>query len=140
MRGSAASHATSEPAQEADPRRDRRAHARRLRGRRRLVCADARRPRRRGQLPPRRLHLPLPDASPPPPPPPPPPPAPAGNSRRAVSPFPSLTPVCLASIATGGGPDVHGIPHLTWYHRGERRLVEYGSPVGGPPGARGAAA
>jgi predicted AlkP superfamily pyrophosphatase or phosphodiesterase len=54
----------------------------------------------------------------------------AGNYRRAFSTFPSLTPVCLASIATGGGPDVHGIPHLTWYHRGERRLVEYGSSFG----------
>jgi Type I phosphodiesterase / nucleotide pyrophosphatase len=53
-----------------------------------------------------------------------------GSYRRAVSTFPSLTPVCLASIATGGGPDVHGIPHLTWYHRGERRLVEYGSSFG----------
>jgi predicted AlkP superfamily pyrophosphatase or phosphodiesterase len=54
----------------------------------------------------------------------------AGSYRRAVSTFPSLTPVCLASIATGGGPDVHGIPHLTWYHRGEQRLVEYGSSFG----------
>ena len=41
--------------------------------------------------------------------------------------FPSLTPVCLASIATGAHPDVHHIPHLAWYHRGERRVVEYGS-------------
>jgi hypothetical protein len=54
----------------------------------------------------------------------------AGEYRRAASTFPSLTPVCLASIATGGGPDVHGIPHLTWYHRGEERLVEYGSSFG----------
>jgi hypothetical protein len=50
-----------------------------------------------------------------------------GTYRRAVSTFPSLTPVCLASIATGGHPDVHGIPHLVWWHRGEERLVEYGS-------------
>jgi hypothetical protein len=50
-----------------------------------------------------------------------------GTYRRAVSTFPSLTPVCLASIATGGHPDVHGIPHLVWWHRGEQRLVEYGS-------------
>ncbi|HEU0335638.1 MAG TPA: alkaline phosphatase family protein [Gaiellaceae bacterium] len=53
-----------------------------------------------------------------------------GAYRRAVSTFPSLTPVCLSSIATGGHPDVHGIPHLVWYHRGERRLVEYGSSFG----------
>ena len=50
-----------------------------------------------------------------------------GGYRRAVSTFPSLTPVCLASIATGGGPDVHGIPHLVWWNRDEERLVEYGS-------------
>src|ERR671925_825159 len=51
----------------------------------------------------------------------------AGRYGRATSTFPSLTPVCLASIATGGHPDVHGIPHLVWWHRGEQRLVEYGS-------------
>src|SRR5262249_28877145 len=27
-------------------------------------------------------------------------------------------------------PDVHQIPHLVWFHRGERRLVEYGSSFG----------
>src|SRR5438552_11460253 len=50
-----------------------------------------------------------------------------GTYRRAASTFPSLTPVCLSSIATGAHPDVHHIPHLVWYHRGERRVVEYGS-------------
>ena len=53
-----------------------------------------------------------------------------GTYGRAVSVFPSLTPVCLSSIATGAYPDVHEIPHLVWYHRGERRLVEYGSSFG----------
>jgi hypothetical protein len=53
-----------------------------------------------------------------------------GTYRRAVSVFPSLTPVCLSSIATGAYPDVHEIPHLVWYHRGERRIVEYGSSFG----------
>jgi predicted AlkP superfamily pyrophosphatase or phosphodiesterase len=53
-----------------------------------------------------------------------------GEYRRALSTFPSLTPVCLATLATGGGPDVHHIPHLVWYHRGEHRLVEYGSSFG----------
>jgi hypothetical protein len=33
----------------------------------------------------------------------------------------------LTSIATGAHPDVHHVPHLVWYHRGEQRLVEYGS-------------
>src|SRR6266516_1876553 len=46
---------------------------------------------------------------------------------RGVSTFPSLTPVCLSSIATGEHPDVHRIPHLVWYHREEQRVVEYGS-------------
>lgn len=50
-----------------------------------------------------------------------------GWSGRGTSVFPSLTPVCLTSIATGAYPDVHHIPHLVWYHRGERRVVEYGS-------------
>jgi len=54
----------------------------------------------------------------------------AGTYTRAVSTFPSLTPVCLASLATGGGPDVHHIPHLVWYHRAELRVVEYGSSFG----------
>jgi hypothetical protein len=51
----------------------------------------------------------------------------AGWTSRATSVFPSLTPVCLTSIATGAFPDVHHIPHLVWYHRGESRVVEYGS-------------
>jgi len=50
-----------------------------------------------------------------------------GRYVRGVSTFPSLTPVCLSAIATGGGPDLHGIPHLVWYHRDEQRIVEYGS-------------
>jgi predicted AlkP superfamily pyrophosphatase or phosphodiesterase len=54
----------------------------------------------------------------------------AGTYRRALSTFPSLTPVCMATLATGAHPDVHGIPHLVWYHRGEQRLVEYGSSFG----------
>ncbi len=53
-----------------------------------------------------------------------------GEYGRAASVFPSLTPVCLASIATGAYPDVHGIPHLVWWHRGEQRVVEYGSSFG----------
>ena len=54
----------------------------------------------------------------------------AGEYRRAISTFPSLTPVCLSSIATGAHPDVHHIPHLVWYSREEERLVEYGSSFG----------
>jgi hypothetical protein len=50
-----------------------------------------------------------------------------GNYTRAVSTFPSLTPVCLSSLATGGHPDVHHIPHLVWYDRDRERVVEYGS-------------
>lgn len=50
-----------------------------------------------------------------------------GDYRRATSVFPSLTPVCLSSIATGAGPGVHHIPSLVWWSRDERRVVEYGS-------------
>ncbi|MGB8005362.1 MAG: alkaline phosphatase family protein [Gaiellaceae bacterium] len=50
-----------------------------------------------------------------------------GRYGRALSTFPSLTPVCLSSIATGAHPDVHHIPHLVWYDRERSRLVEYGS-------------
>jgi hypothetical protein len=44
-----------------------------------------------------------------------------------VSAFPSVTPVCAATITTGVGPDEHGIPSMNWYHRDEARYVEYGS-------------
>ncbi|MGH2968379.1 MAG: alkaline phosphatase family protein [Solirubrobacteraceae bacterium] len=44
-----------------------------------------------------------------------------------VAAFPSVTPVCAASIATGTGPDRHDIPSMNWYHRGEERYVEYGT-------------
>ncbi len=50
-----------------------------------------------------------------------------GRYRQATSVFPSLTPVCLTSIATGAGPGVHHIPSLVWWNRRERRIVEYGS-------------
>lgn len=50
-----------------------------------------------------------------------------GRYGTAVSTFPSLTPVCLSSIATGAHPDVHRIPHLVWYDRERARFVEYGS-------------
>src|SRR5205807_5383945 len=53
-----------------------------------------------------------------------------GRYSRAVSTFPSLTPVCLSSIATGSHPDVHRIPHLVWYDREHARIVEYGSSFG----------
>jgi hypothetical protein len=53
-----------------------------------------------------------------------------GAYRRATSVFPSLTPVCLSSIATGAHGDIHEIPHLVWYERREQRLVEYGSSFG----------
>jgi hypothetical protein len=44
-----------------------------------------------------------------------------------VAAFPSITPVCAATIATGTGPDEHEIPAMNWYHRGEGRYVEYGT-------------
>jgi predicted AlkP superfamily pyrophosphatase or phosphodiesterase len=47
--------------------------------------------------------------------------------RDCVSSYPSVTPVASSGIATGVGPDRHHIPSMNWYHRGERRYVEYGS-------------
>lgn len=44
-----------------------------------------------------------------------------------VATFPSVTPVCAASIVTGALQDEHLIPGMNWYHRGEERYVEYGS-------------
>src|ERR1022692_447225 len=44
-----------------------------------------------------------------------------------VAAFPSVTPVCAATITTGTGPDQHHIPSMNWYHREEGRYVEYGS-------------
>lgn len=44
-----------------------------------------------------------------------------------VAAFPSVTPVCAASIATGAGPDRHRIPSMNWFSREEERYVEYGS-------------
>jgi hypothetical protein len=46
---------------------------------------------------------------------------------RCAAAFPSVTPVCAASITTGVGPDQHLIPSMNWYHREEARYVEYGS-------------
>ncbi len=44
-----------------------------------------------------------------------------------VSSFPSVTPVCCSDIVTGTAPDGHWISGSNWYHRAERRYVEYGS-------------
>jgi hypothetical protein len=44
-----------------------------------------------------------------------------------VAAFPSVTPVCAASIVTGVRQDRHEIPGMSWYHRAEQRYVEYGS-------------
>src|SRR5438309_4447083 len=44
-----------------------------------------------------------------------------------VAAFPSVTPVCAASIVTGVGQDEHRIPAMNWFHRDEGRYVEYGS-------------
>lgn len=53
-----------------------------------------------------------------------------------VSSFPTVTPVCTAEITTGTGPGLgpdgapgHGIMGMNWYHRVERRYVEYGNSL-----------
>ncbi len=47
-----------------------------------------------------------------------------------VAAFPSVTPVCAASIVTGTGLEDHAIPSMNWWHRGEQRYVEYGTSFG----------
>jgi hypothetical protein len=49
--------------------------------------------------------------------------------NQCAAAFPSVTPVCAASIMTGVGPDRHGIPGMNWYDRGSARYVEYGSSL-----------
>jgi predicted AlkP superfamily pyrophosphatase or phosphodiesterase len=49
---------------------------------------------------------------------------------RCCAAFPSVTPVCAATIATGVRQDEHHIPAMNWYHREEDRYVEYGSSFG----------
>lgn len=46
-----------------------------------------------------------------------------------VSSFPSVTPVASAEMVTGVGADRHWIAGMNWYHRVERRYVEYGSSL-----------
>jgi hypothetical protein len=46
-----------------------------------------------------------------------------------VAAFPSVTPVCAASIVTGTAQDEHLIPGMNWYSRAESRYVEYGSSL-----------
>jgi hypothetical protein len=46
-----------------------------------------------------------------------------------VSSFPSVTPVASAEMVTGVSGDRHWISGMNWYHRVERRYVEYGSSL-----------
>jgi hypothetical protein len=46
---------------------------------------------------------------------------------ECVAAFPSVTPVCAASIVTGVAQDAHRVPGMNWFHREEQRYVEYGS-------------
>ncbi len=49
--------------------------------------------------------------------------------RDCVSSFPSVTPVACAELVTGAAADRHWISGMNWYHRLERRYVEYGSSL-----------
>ncbi len=49
--------------------------------------------------------------------------------EECVSSFPSVTPVACAELVTGVGSDRHWISGMNWYHRLERRYVEYGSSL-----------
>lgn len=44
---------------------------------------------------------------------------------HCVSNFPTMTPACTCTLSTGAPPSLHGIPGIVWYHRGERRIVNY---------------
>jgi len=46
-----------------------------------------------------------------------------------VSSFPSVTPVACSELVTGVGAELHWISGMNWYHRLERRYVEYGSSL-----------
>ncbi|MDP9346723.1 MAG: alkaline phosphatase family protein [Actinomycetota bacterium] len=46
---------------------------------------------------------------------------------ECVAAFPSVTPTCAGTIATGRRQDAHRIPSMNWYSRAEKRYVEYGS-------------
>ncbi|ABO50217.1 type I phosphodiesterase/nucleotide pyrophosphatase [Desulforamulus reducens MI-1] len=47
--------------------------------------------------------------------------------KACISAFPTATPTCTSTLATGVSPTEHRIPGMVWYHRGERRIVDYGS-------------
>jgi Type I phosphodiesterase / nucleotide pyrophosphatase len=44
-----------------------------------------------------------------------------------VSSFPSVTPVACSEMMTGMGPGGHWVMGMNWFHRVERRYIEYGS-------------
>jgi Type I phosphodiesterase / nucleotide pyrophosphatase len=44
-----------------------------------------------------------------------------------VSSFPSVTPVASSELMTGLGADGHWVIGMNWFHRVERRYIEYGS-------------
>jgi hypothetical protein len=46
-----------------------------------------------------------------------------------VSSFPSVTPVACSEMVTGAGAERHWISGMNWYHRLERRYVDYGSSL-----------
>jgi hypothetical protein len=46
-----------------------------------------------------------------------------------VSSYPSVTPVASAEMVTGVAADRHWISGMNWYHRVEKRYVEYGSSL-----------
>ncbi len=49
---------------------------------------------------------------------------------RCVSVFPTMTPTCASTIATGTPPSDHQVPGFVWFNRRERRIVNYGiSPL-----------
>lgn len=52
-----------------------------------------------------------------------------GLLSNAVATFPTMTPVALASIATGFHCDVHHVPGFIWYDTKNARYVNYGASL-----------
>jgi hypothetical protein len=53
----------------------------------------------------------------------------ADLATECCAPFPSVTPVCAATITTGKGQQQHGVPAMCWFDRAQGRYVEYGSSL-----------
>jgi len=47
-----------------------------------------------------------------------------------ISVFPTMTPACTSTIATGTMPGKHQVPGFVWFNRREKRFINYGASFG----------